>query len=120
MALKQYREAGRTAIIIAREEQSAGGCTVKLYLDKVVSTPVVLTKSFQHFQIFSHGFKTLKVISVCQSELLSKTLRLNLIGLLVANFMLLSADVHVSLVYNILLQVTTGMPMMFCLACIKN
>lgn len=101
MALKQYREAGRTAIIIAREEQSAGGCTVKLYLDKVVSTPVVLTKSFQ-------------------SELLSKTLRLNPIGLSVANFMLLSADVHVSLVYNILLQVTTGMPMMFCLACIKN
>ena len=26
MALKQFREAARTAIIIAREEQNAGGC----------------------------------------------------------------------------------------------
>jgi len=27
MALKQYREAANTAIIIAREEQNGGGCS---------------------------------------------------------------------------------------------
>ena len=30
MALKQYREAARTAIIIATEEQNAGTCTLLL------------------------------------------------------------------------------------------
>ncbi len=35
MALKQYREAARTAIIIAREEQSAGLTSVFLVIHDV-------------------------------------------------------------------------------------
>ena len=55
MALKQYREAARTAIIIAREEQSAGVCVCVCSAPKMYVLKTSMNECIYEFGSLVHS-----------------------------------------------------------------